>query len=136
MRQPTQIALLAAAALGASALVLVGTGCDARATPGNTATTATVPGPSTPLPGGASNIDGEPTKIAFTVDGMSCQGCVDAVTTKVAQIEGVRECDVSLDDREAIVTVSDPTIAKVILETIAKLGYTVEEKPVDGSAES
>ena len=133
MRQPTTFALLTVALLGASALAiaLLGTGCEARDAPRDAATTATTPGPSTPKLAGSSDERGSATKVAFTVEGMHCQGCVDGITTKVAKIEGVRDCAVSLDDREAVVTVSDPTVAAVILETIAKLGYTVEEKPID-----
>lgn len=79
----------------------------------------TAPSACTPPP--------EPVTVHYTVDGMHCSGCVDAITGKVTAIEGVSACNVSLEARSADVTVNDPTLAPKVREAIERLGYKVSE---------
>lgn len=69
----------------------------------------------------------EPVTVHYTVDGMHCSGCVDAITGKVTAIEGVSACTVSLEGRSADVTVNDPALAPKVREAIERLGYKVSE---------
>ena len=60
---------------------------------------------------------------------MHCDGCVNAITSKVKGVKGVTECEVSLDEGRAVVTVADPTIRPAIEDAIKRLGYTVGDAP-------
>lgn len=66
------------------------------------------------------------TVMHFNVAGMHCQGCVNAITTAVANLEGVTACDVSLEEESATVTVTDPALAETIIQAINDLNYTAE----------
>ena len=66
--------------------------------------------------------------IVLGVEGMHCDGCVNAVTTKVSKVDGVASCEVSLDDGTATV-VADPASFEAVQAAIAKLGYTVTTNP-------
>jgi copper chaperone len=58
------------------------------------------------------------------VKGMHCDGCVNAVTTKVSKVEGVRSCEVSLEEETATI-VADPSAFANAQAAIEKLGYEV-----------
>ena len=60
------------------------------------------------------------------VSGMSCSGCVNAIVKKVDGIEGVVQCDVSLENQSATIDLSDPGRAGEVEAAIRKLGYTVD----------
>ena len=66
--------------------------------------------------------------IVLGVEGMHCDGCVNAVTTKVSKVDGVESCEVSLEDGTATV-VADPASFDEVQGAIAKLGYTVNATP-------
>ena len=66
--------------------------------------------------------------IILGVEGMHCDGCVNAVTTKVSKVDGVESCEVSLEDGTATV-VADPASFDEVQGAIAKLGYTVNATP-------
>jgi len=53
----------------------------------------------------------------FSVKGMTCQGCVNTVKTKLGKIDGVKKYDVSLEKGEAVVEYNP---AKVNSEKIEK----------------
>ena len=60
----------------------------------------------------------------FGVEGMHCDGCANAITTKVSKVDGVQSCEVSLDDATATVA-ADPAVFDEVQAAIAKLGYDV-----------
>jgi copper chaperone CopZ len=72
--------------------------------------------------------------VAFTVrvDGMTCDGCVSAVTAAVGQVEGVVTCDVSLEDGEARVE-ADPAARDAVVAAINDIGYTATPAESDDS---
>ena len=67
-----------------------------------------------------------PVALRYQVDGMHCQGCVDAITDKLKHLDGVVDCRVKLDDREALVAVRDASMAPAVQQAIEKLGYKVK----------
>ncbi len=65
----------------------------------------------------------------YAIEGMSCQGCVNTLTTTLKNIPGVQMVKVSLAEKRAVV-VADPTDAtrKKIQSAVADAGYTA--KPI------
>jgi copper chaperone CopZ len=61
--------------------------------------------------------------IKFTIDGMTCDHCVHAVTGAVKEVPGVSDVKVSLEAKSAEVTGDLIDIAKVIA-AVAEEGYT------------
>jgi copper ion binding protein len=49
--------------------------------------------------------------LAFTVDGMTCGHCVRAVKELIEEVEGVSNVSVSLDDKKAVVSFSEKSLA-------------------------
>lgn len=66
-----------------------------------------------------------PVVFQYSVKGMHCQGCVDAITDKVTHIKGVVDCRVNLQDNSATVAVRDASIEPEVKNGIERLGYTV-----------
>lgn len=80
-----------------------------------------------PAPAPAASADAaQTTVLRFAVEGMHCDGCVNAITDTVSRLEGVTACEVSLDEKSAAVTVNDPALAAKITEEINALGYTAQ----------
>ncbi len=71
------------------------------------------------------------------VAGMHCDNCAEAITAKVAKIDGVTECQASWEDGTTTVLATPDTIP-TIQESIARMGFTVDDAvtrvPADGSA--
>ena len=67
-----------------------------------------------------------PVALRYQVDGMHCQGCVDAITDKLKHVDGVVDCRVKLEDRQADVAVRDASMAPAVQQAIEKLGYKVK----------
>ena len=64
------------------------------------------------------------TKKEFTVNGMSCGGCVQSVTKAIARLPGVRNDDVSLEKKAATVECDDATVeAAAIIAAIEAAGF-------------
>ena len=63
--------------------------------------------------------------VVMKVTGMSCQGCANALKSKVDSVNGVVSCDVSYEKGSASVALSNPDAEKNVEDTIKKLGYTV-----------
>jgi copper chaperone len=66
-----------------------------------------------------------PVVLRMQVDGMHCQGCVDAITDKVGRVDGVVDCRVSLENRQADVAVRQADAGPAVQRAIEKLGYKV-----------
>ena len=60
----------------------------------------------------------------FTVEGMHCQGCVNAVTAEVSVVDGVENVDVDLDSGRLSVTGADVDDAAV-RAAVDEAGYQV-----------
>jgi len=80
---------------------------------------------SKPIDGRASG--GEATVAvprAFVIEGMSCQGCADSITSALAQIPGVQSANVSLVDKRAVVLAKESEVpTERIVAAIVAAGY-------------
>jgi copper chaperone CopZ/predicted peroxiredoxin len=100
--------------------------------------------PDGPQPGEASKSAPEDKNVpsrSFAIEGMTCQGCVDTVTSAIQGIPGVKSVNVSLADKKVVVSADDPaTLSEKILSAIATAGYQAkltsgeESKPAAVSA--
>lgn len=105
-----------------------------------TAPTAPDPG-APPAPVATSGSAATATR-EFTVEGMSCQGCVDAVTAALAKIPGVKSARVVLAEKKALVEADRGQVTDArIVSAIAAAGYTGQaaapaqaSKPEPGSS--
>ncbi len=62
----------------------------------------------------------------FQVEGMSCEGCANAVRRSVGQLPGVESVDVGLAEKRVAVTYDEAkTDAAAIRERIEDAGYDV-----------
>ena len=60
----------------------------------------------------------------FTVDGMTCGGCVRSVTRAVSQVPGVTKVDVSLDEKRATVAYDPARVQpSAIVQAIVGAGF-------------
>lgn len=65
--------------------------------------------------------------ITLSVEGMSCQHCVMAITNGVTQLDGVEEVKVNLEEASVFVSYNkNKIVLETIKETIEDLGYTVK----------
>lgn len=61
------------------------------------------------------------------ISGMSCGGCVSTVRSALKEVQGVASADVSLENKEAVVTFDDGvTDLDQLQNAVAHAGYTVE----------
>jgi copper chaperone CopZ/predicted peroxiredoxin len=61
---------------------------------------------------------------SFDVEGMTCQGCVDTITSALKAIPGVRSAKVSLEDKKAVVEANESSVpSEKILAAIKTAGY-------------
>jgi copper chaperone len=61
----------------------------------------------------------------FAIEGMSCEGCVNTITTTLKAIPGVKSVDVSLKDKKATV-VADRVSPEAVEDAVAKAGYKAQ----------
>lgn len=60
----------------------------------------------------------------FIIEGMTCQGCADSITSALTQVPGVKSAKVSLADNRAVVSAKESEVpAEKILAAIAAAGY-------------
>ena len=59
----------------------------------------------------------------YTVIGMTCGHCVNAVTTELSAIDGVTDVDVDLDTGRATVTSREALDRDVVAAAIDEAGY-------------
>jgi copper chaperone CopZ len=66
----------------------------------------------------------------YKVKGMHCDGCVAAIQSKVAAVEGVGTCLVDLENGRADVQLNEgvdlATVKPLVEAAITRLGYTIE----------
>lgn len=57
------------------------------------------------------------------VDGMMCQHCVAHVKKSLESIDGIENADVSLENKNAVITMSKSVDDNLIKDVIAEAGY-------------
>lgn len=62
---------------------------------------------------------------SITINGMSCQHCVGAVTKALSEIEGIKDVQVDLEKGEATFSESKPVDAQTINDAISAIGFEV-----------
>ncbi len=65
------------------------------------------------------------TSATYTVTGMTCGHCVNAVTTELSAIEGVTEVSVDLDSGRATVSSNAPLDHEAVAAAIDEAGYAL-----------
>ena len=65
------------------------------------------------------------TTATFSVDGMTCGGCVRSVTGAISQVPGVRKVDVSLEGKSATVEFDATVAPAAIVAAIEGAGFDV-----------
>jgi copper ion binding protein len=65
------------------------------------------------------------TTTAYTVEGMTCQHCVNAVTTEVGRLPGVSEVAVDLGAQRVTVSSETPLAEPELRAAIDEAGYTL-----------
>ena len=68
------------------------------------------------------------TKVKVSIDGMTCMACVANVKKTISELEGVEKVEVSLEEKQAIVTyVSAKIEPEKIREAVNKRGFKAGE---------
>jgi copper chaperone CopZ len=65
-------------------------------------------------------------QVAYTVTGMHCGGCAEAITAEVAAVKGVNSVHCTFESKCAVVELSNPASQADAERAITKLGYTIE----------
>lgn len=60
------------------------------------------------------------------IEGMSCGHCVDHVESALKGVEGVTKVEVSLEDKQALVTTDPDVKVETLKEAVTNAGYTCE----------
>lgn len=70
------------------------------------------------------------TSTTYTVEGMSCQHCIDAVTAEIGKIVGVDQVDVDLPTGAVTVTSRVPLDAAEVRDAIDEAGFDLADPEV------
>lgn len=62
----------------------------------------------------------------ITIEGMSCQHCVQSVTTTLEGLDGVENVRVTLETGEAVFDTTGPVNMDEVREAILKIGFGVK----------
>ncbi|PIE50150.1 MAG: heavy metal transporter [Flavobacteriales bacterium] len=57
------------------------------------------------------------------IDNLKCGGCASTITKKIAEIEGVSDVSVSVENAEVSFTTSEDEIIEKVKQKLADLGY-------------
>ena len=64
--------------------------------------------------------------VTLNVDGMTCGGCVKSVTRLSAGVEGVEKAEVSLENKNAVITFDESkTDTDALIDAVEDGGYDV-----------
>ena len=72
--------------------------------------------------------------VELEITGMTCDHCVNAITTAVKEIPGVSDAEVSLEGKSAVIS-GDAFDVQKILEAIEEEGYSAALKSGEQSSE-
>ena len=61
----------------------------------------------------------------ITVEGMTCQHCVNAVTTEVGRVPGVSKVTVDLDSGKVTIASDRPVDDAALREAVEEAGYEI-----------
>ncbi len=65
-------------------------------------------------------------EVTINIKGMTCQGCVKAVTNALTRVSGVHKAEVSLEENKAVVSYEEQTVSVPALrEAVEDAGYDV-----------
>ena len=65
------------------------------------------------------------TQVAYTVTGMHCNSCAEAITAEVAAVKGVRSVQCTFESKCAVLQLNDPAAQADAERAITKLGFTI-----------
>ncbi len=119
-------------------LLLAAAGCEQQPAGGATAARPAANTPATSQPIESTSTDSQQqantqqagvesdladtSALTFNIKTIHCEGCVQAIRVALTGIEGVKACDVSLEDQSAVVHVTDPAIVGQIVTAMADQG--------------
>ena len=64
--------------------------------------------------------------VTLNIDGMTCGGCVKSVTRLLEGVEGVEKAEVSLENKNAVITFDDSkTDTDALIDGVEDGGYDV-----------
>ena len=64
--------------------------------------------------------------VTLNIDGMTCGGCVKSVTRLLEGVEGVKKAEVSLENKNAVITFDESkTDADALIDAVEDGGYDV-----------
>jgi copper chaperone len=63
---------------------------------------------------------------SYSIVGMTCDHCVNAVRSEIARIEGVTKVDVDLSSGQVSVESAAPLDAATVTAAVHEAGYTVD----------
>ena len=66
------------------------------------------------------------TQVAYTVTGMHCNSCAEAITAEVAAVKGVKSVQCTFESKCAVLELDNPAAQAEAARAITKLGYTIE----------
>ena len=68
--------------------------------------------------------------VTLNIDGMTCGGCVKSVTRLLEGVEGVEKAEVSLENKNAVITFDEgKTDADALIDAVEDGGYDVALYP-------
>jgi len=117
----------AVALLGAVALV----SCEQAGsgdTPATTASTTEQP-ETVGVSDARQGVEAESASLKFDVKGMTCMGCVNSVINAINGVDGVVSCDVSLEDKQAVVEAESPELIDAIIKAIEEADFDATHQP-------
>ena len=77
-------------------------------------------------PSAATAVAKQTTQVAYTVTGMHCNSCAEAITAEVAAVKGVRSVQCTFESKCAVLELNNPSAQADAERAITKLGYTIE----------
>ena len=77
-------------------------------------------------PAAATDAATPTTQVAYTVTGMHCNSCAEAITAEVAAVKGVRSVQCTFESKCAVLELDNPAAQAEAARAITKLGYTIE----------
>ncbi len=64
--------------------------------------------------------------VTLNIDGMTCGGCVKSVTRLLEGVEGVEKAEVSLENKNAVITFDESkTDADALIDTVEDGGFDI-----------
>lgn len=63
--------------------------------------------------------------VVLKIDGMHCEGCVNRINNVVSKIKGVNSFNVSLEDKNIILSVKKDKVLEEVKDKIENLGFNI-----------